>query len=548
MPGSTEARGGPPSRSGMRPAIREERRGELAIAWLIAGIAVGLQMATNGRYGYFRDELYFLAAGDHLAWGYVDFAPLVALLARASRALLGDSLHAIRLLPALAQGAEIVLTGLIARELGGRRFAVFLSCACVLAAPVILGNATRLSMNPFEPLFWMGCVYFLLRALRAPAGQGGIEAGAPGGGAPGGGEPRALLACGLLAGLGLENKHSTAFFLLSLAAGLLLTPDRHLLRSKWLWAALGIAAAVFLPNVIWQVQHHFPTLEDLRNVKATHKNIELAPPAFLVQQVMMLNPASALVWVAGLGFLLFDRAGKRWRSLGVTYLVFLALLAVLHAKDYYLAPIYPMLFAAGGVAWERWTAARAGLRRVRVALPAAVLALGLVALPLVVPLLPVERIGPYMTALGMKMTRTEVHHSGPLPQHFGDEFGWPELAAAVASVYHALPPAERARTALLAGNYGEAGAIDFFGARHGLPKAISAHQNYYYWGPREYTGESLILTQWEPESARRWCREVREGPTLAPPWGMAEEHYTILLCRGLKMPLAQAWPRLKVWN
>src|ERR1700676_988116 len=170
---------------------------DLSIAWLLAAAAVLLQMVTNGRYGYFRDELYFLACSDHLAWGYVDFAPLVAFLARISRFALGDSLHAIRVLPALAQGGEILITGLIARELGGKRFAIFLSCLSVLLAPVILGNATRLSMNPFEPLFWMGAVYFLVRAIHRE-------------------EPKLLLASGALLGLGLENKHSTAFFLVSL--------------------------------------------------------------------------------------------------------------------------------------------------------------------------------------------------------------------------------------------------------------------------------------------------------------------------------------------
>src|SRR6266481_6622508 len=187
---------------------------DLSFAWFFAAAAVLLQMLTNGRYGYFRDELYFLACGDHLAWGYVDFAPLVALLTRVSRMALGDSLHAIRFLPALAQGAEIVLTGLITRELGGKRLAIFLACVSVLVAPVILNNATRLSMNPFEPLFWMGSVYFLLRAINAD-------------------QPKMLVWCGVMLGLGLENKHSTAFFFVSLLAGLLVTTARRLIFTKW---------------------------------------------------------------------------------------------------------------------------------------------------------------------------------------------------------------------------------------------------------------------------------------------------------------------------
>jgi Dolichyl-phosphate-mannose-protein mannosyltransferase len=503
--------------------------GDMAIAWFFAALAVLLQMLTNGRYGYFRDELYYLAAGDHLAWGYVDFAPLVALLARASRSLLGHSLHAIRLLPALAQGSEILLTGLITRELGGRRFAVLLSCACVLVAPVILGNATRLSMNPFEPLFWMGCVYFLLLAMNRK-------------------QPRFLVWCGVLLGLGLENKHSTVFFLISLLGGLLTASDRRLLSGKWFWVAGFMALLIFLPNLIWQYQHHFPTLEDLSNVRKTHKNIALPPLAFLGQQIMMLNPASALAWIAGLIFLLFHRQGRRFRSLGVTYLVFLAMMTVLKSKDYYLAPIYPMLFAAGGVFWESLTETHAGLRWLRAALPTVVFAVGVLAVPLNVPVLPVEKVVPYRNALGIKATHTVVQESGLLPQHFGDEFGWPEMVATVARVYDSLPAGERATTGILAGNYGEAGAIDFFGPRYGLPKAISAHQNYYFWGPRQYTGESLILLQWDIKYAQRWCQNVEYGPTLDLPYTMGDEHYTILICRSLKKPLAEAWPQLKVWN
>jgi hypothetical protein len=503
--------------------------GDLSIAWLLAAAAVLLQMLTNARYGYFRDELYFLACSDHLAWGYVDFAPLVALLARVSRVALGDSLHALRFLPALAEGGQILITGFIARELGGKRFAIFLSGLSVLLAPVILGNATRLSMNPFEPLFWMGAAYFLLRAINRD-------------------QPRLLLASGVLLGLGLENKHSTAFFLVSLTIGLLLSPSRRLLLTRWFWLAAAIVFLIFLPNLVWQYTHHFPTLEALSNVRKTHKNIELPPLPFLRQQIMMLLPISALVWIPGLAFLLLNSKAQKYRCLGITYLVFLAVMMMLKGKDYYLAPIYPMLFAAGGVFWEAIIAARPRMRWIKVAIPAAVLALGVIAIPLDVPVLPVDKIVPYMQALGMQMSRTEVQDRGPLPQHFGDEFGWEEMVAATAEIYNSLPAEERSKTGILAGTYGDAGAIDFFGARYGLPKSISPHQNYYYWGPREYTGESLILLHYDLAEAQHGCQSVQTGPTLNHPYAMQEQHYTILVCRRSKIPLADAWSRLKVWN
>jgi hypothetical protein len=499
--------------------------------WLLAAIATLIQVTFDGRYGYFRDELYYLAASDHLAAGYVDFAPLVAWLTHASRVLFGDSLHAIRLFPALAFGGEVVLAGALARELGARRWGLFLACASVLCAPVISGNAARLSMNPFEPLFWMGCLYVLLLALNRQ-------------------KPQLLLGCGVLLGFGLENKHSTIFFLGALVFGLLLSSDRRLFATKWFWLAAAIALVIALPNVIWEYLHHFPTLEDLRNVKATHKNIELPPVAFFGQQIMMLSPFSAVVWIAGLAFLLFGRSrnGKRFRFLGLTYLAFLAVMMAFKGKDYYLAPIYPMLFAAGGVFWEKLTDPRPGLRWLRLAVATLVIVGGIIAAPLAMPILPPGKIVPYMEALGIKMTRTETTMKGMLPQHFADEFGWPEMVASVAGVYNSLLPVERAKTAILAGNYGGAGAIDFFGPWYNLPKAISAHQNYYYWGPREYTGERVILLEWTLEDARYWCRSVEKGPENAPYYGMGWEQYTILICHDFKVPLPQAWLRLKTWN
>ncbi len=501
----------------------------MAVAWLLAVVAVALQMATNGRYGYFRDELYYLALSHHLDWGYVDLAPMSPLVMRISRVLLGDSLHAIRLLPALAIGGQILITGLITRELGGKRFAVLLACLAVLVCPVILNNASRFSMNPFEALFWMGAIYFLLLAINR-------------------GRQELLVWTGVLLGLGLENKHSAAFFLIALLAGLLATSERRFFRSKWLWIAAGLIVLLCLPNLIWQYTHGFPTWVDLSNVKKIHKNIELPPLSFLKQQIMMLLPLNALVWIAGLGYLLFHAEGKRYRFLGVTYLGFLAIMMALHGKDYYLTPIYPMLFAAGGVFWQKFIEAHSRLRWVKVALPVVLAVMGVIVFPLVLPILPPNQIARYMNALGVGVSRTETDMRSTLPQHFADEFGWPEMVAKVAEVYDAMPADERAKTAILAGNYGSAGAIDFFGPRYGLPASISTHQNYYYWGFRLYTGESLIMLNWELDDAQYWCQNVEQGPKIGHPYAMGWEHYTILICHGLKKPLAEAWPRLKTWN
>jgi hypothetical protein len=502
--------------------------GVLAVAVYFALAKLLLHFLTNSQYGYFRDELYFIACGEHLDWGYVDHAPMVGWAAKLSRTLLGDSLFALRFLPALAGALKVLLTGLMVREFGGRRFAVALACLCVIVAPVYLVSDTLFSMNAFEPVFWMGCAYCIVLAINRR-------------------EPRFWLGFGALAGLGLQNKHSMLFFGFGVFIGVLLTPERRLLKSRWLWIAGALALLIFLPNLIWEQRHDWATLELLGNVKATGKNVELAPLDFILQQFLMLLPFTAPVWLAGLWYFLFDSEGRRFRLLGVAYLVVLTLIIALKGKVYYTLPVYPMLFAGGGVIWERWLSRRR-ISWLKVAYPLLLLAGGAVFAPMALPVLPVETLIRYQDALGLKPPKTEVGHAGALPQHFGDMFGWPEMVEQVARVYHSLPPEERARAGIYANNYGEAGAIDFFGARHGLPKAISPHQNYFLWGPRDYTGEVLILMQSKRADAERNCGSVEEAARVAHPYAMREEQYTIHICRNLKKPLRELWPQLKHWN
>jgi len=498
----------------------------------LAASAVAIHLATNGAYGYFRDEMYYLVCGDHLDWGYVDHAPLIGLIAHLIRLTLGDSLRAIRLLPALASGLMVLLTGLIVHELGGGRFAAFLGCLCVVIAPVYLSIDTILTMNAFEPLFWMGCAWVLLVAMNRD-------------------QPRLLIWLGVLAGVGLENKHSIAFFGAALVAGLLLTRERRLLLNRWMWIAAAIAFVLFLPNVFWQITHGWPTLIDLHNSR--YKNLPVTPVGFLARQLMDMLPVSAAVWLAGLWFLLRDPTARRYRALGWTFAVLLLMMMVLKGKSYYLAPAYPMLFAAGGVFWEKLTRNRL----VRVGLPCALVAMAIVAVPLCLPILPPDELLRYQQALGSSPQRDYVGEAGRLQEFFADMFGWEEMVRQVAAVYHALPPDEQRRAAIFAVNYGEAAAIDFYGPRYGLPKAICPNQTYFLWGPRQYTGDVIIgvgLADWLLKADANRARleaafhSVQYGPRVENPWSLTYEHYPIVVARGLKQPLAQLWPRLRFWD
>jgi Dolichyl-phosphate-mannose-protein mannosyltransferase len=501
--------------------------GGLGVVVLLATAKLLVHLATTGRfgYGYFVDELYYLACARHLAWGFVDMPPLFPAIVAALRAMLGESLLAIRLLPALAGAALVLMTGLIARDLGGRRFAQGIAALAVLVAPIWLALHSIDTMNALDQLFWTGCAWIVLRIVRDD-------------------RPQLWLLFGAVAGLGMLDKHSMAFFGVAVVAALLLTPERRALRSPWLWLGGLLAGAIFLPNLVWIVQHHFPHFEMLANVKREGRDVSLNPPQFMVQQVLLMNPLTLPLWLGGLAWLLFDREGRRYRVLGIAWLAVMAEMFLLDGRPYYPAPAYPMLLAAGGVALEGWLAAP----RRRAARPvyAALLALsGAVLAPLFTPLLPPETLIRYSRAIGMTQPRIENHRLGPLPQLMADRFGWPEMAEEVARIYRSLPPADRARAAIFGQNYGQAGAIDLFGPALGLPPAISGHLSYYLWGPRGYTGDVMIVLDDERPNLERLFGSVELAGHVAHPYSMPYQHFDVFVCRVPRQSLAALWPRIK---
>jgi hypothetical protein len=506
-----------------------ETRGGLAVVGSLSLGTFILHMLFNGRYGYFVDELYYVACSRHLDWGYVDHPPLIAAITWVERVTLGDSLHALRFLPAVASGLLVLLTGLIVGELGGRRYAQILACVAVIVAPLYLGIGNLLTMNAFEPLFWMGCALVAIKTIK-------------------GGSPKLWLWFGLLAGVGLENKHSMLFFGFGFLVGLLLTPERRFLRSPWLWLGGLLAFVIFLPNLVWEIYRGFPTIELLRNVQRSGRNVGLGPVSFVAQQFLVMHPLAAPLWLAGLWYFLRDEAGRRFRVLGWTYLIILLGFLVLNGRIYYLGPAYPMLFAAGAVFFQRF-AERGNRAWLKPAYVAALLVTGVVLAPFAYfPILPVEGYIAYSRALHFEPPRIETHRMGPLPQIYADMYGWKEMAEAVAGAYNNLSPEDKQRCAIFGQNYGQAGAIDLFGAKMGLPNAISGHQSYFYWGPRNYTGECMIVMDDSPDKLAKEFDSWEKVATVYHPYSMPYEDFDVYLCRGLHWPLAQVWPRLKNWN
>jgi hypothetical protein len=503
-----------------KPAVRLS-----AAVFAVAAAKLALHLYAGRHYGYFVDELYYLACSQHLDWGYVDQPPLIAAVVWLIRHTLGDSLPALRLLPALAGAGGIVLAGMLARDLGGGRFAQAIACIGLLAAPGVLAMHNLLTMNAWEPLFWTGAALIAVRIVRT-------------------GNTRLWIWFGVLAGIGLENKYSMAIWCAGIVLGLLLTPQRRLLATRWLWVGGAIAALIFLPNLLWNVHHHFPFIEVQRNIHRSGRDVPLGPLAFLGQEIFSMLPLTLPLW-AGL-----SGAGPRpalSRPLRWAFVFTALVIMLMSPRIYYLFPAFPVLFAAGGVALEHWLA-RPRLALVKPAYAALVLATGALAAPIAIPLLPPEQYPSYAQALHIEQPRLETHKLGPLPQLFADQFGWEEMAAEVARIYNALPPDVRARTAIFGQNYGEAGAIDFFGPKYGLPPAISGHQNYFLWGPRGYTGESMIVMDDRPEKLQRIFAHVEKAGRVEHPYSMPYRHFNVYYCSGIKAPLSELWPRIKAWD
>jgi hypothetical protein len=512
----------------------------MALIWAIALAKLLFHIYFNNRYGYFRDEFNYMACGDHLQWGYVDQPPLIPFLIHLSRAVLGDSLRAIRFIPALASSVLVVQTATIAGELGGRRYAMLLSAICVLVAPQYLSNGSLLGTNCLEPNLWMGCAYFAILAIKKN-------------------NARYWLWFGVVAGLGLEEKYSTLVFGFGIVIGLLLTEQRRVFLSKWIWLGGLAAFLILLPNLLWNLHYDWPFIQLIRAIRAEGRDVVLGPFQFFFQQTLLVNPLTAPIWLTGLFALLFSARFKPYRALGWCYLVCYTTFFVLHGKNYYLSPIYPMLMAAGAVVIESAidgadaVPAENRSRRLQWFKPVIVtvlLLIGAYLAPVVVPILSPDRFLAYAKYLPFKLPVMEHSHTrAALPQWYSDQFGWREIVDETAVAWRRLPPEERNDCGIFAQDYGLAGAIDFFGPSYGLPHSLSGHQTWFLWGPGPYSGNCMIvLDDRQAVLERYWDHVEFVGRSADNPWAL-EKQIPVFLCKGKKFgSLAEVWPRLRHWR
>jgi len=484
-------------------------------------LCVLIHLALGNRFGYHHDEMYFAACGKRLALGYVDQPPLVPWLAALCQKLFGESLRGLRLFPALAGGASVFLTGILTSRLGGGRYAQTVACMAILVAPVYLRGQNLLAIPAFEPVIWLACSLLAMTIVRD-------------------GRRRLWLWVGFIAGVGLMVKHTMLLYGFGLVVGLLATSQRHWLRSRQLWAGGGIAFLVFLPNLIWQMQNGWPTYLWLKNLNE-HIASEISPVEFLIGQLLYLNPVTVPLWIAGLWFLFRKKEAKPYRFLGWIWVTSFILLIGSGGKIYYLAPAYPVLLAGGAVMAERWVGARVRLRR---AVPAVIIAAGLVLAPLSLPMLPIETTDRYIKAATFGL----LEDAYELTADLHDQFGWKQQVDLVEEAWNSLTEEEKGRAIILVTGRGTASAIDFFGESRGLPPARCGVLSYWLWGYGDGPVDILVTVGFGQESLDTLANDVTEiGVFTHPhvnPW---RDNQIVAVCRDLNLTMEELWPQLKQW-
>jgi len=490
---------------------------DLAVLLLLAALKLIFHVATNGQYGFHRDELQTLSDARHLDWGFVAYPPLTPFLGRIEWAWFGATLSGFRFFAALAQSVVFVVSGLMARRLGGGRAAMLISAFAVALAPVSLSASSLLMYVTFDYLWFSLLAYFVICRIES-------------------GDARWWLAIGAAVGLGMMTKYTMAFFTVGLGAGVLLTPLRTDLSSKWLWLGALLALAIFLPNLIWLAQHDFITLTFLEYIHARDVRIGRSDGFFLDQFYIATNFVEVPLWLLGLWFVFVAEQGRRWRILGWMALVPFAIFVVARGRGYYAAPLYPMLFAAGAVQLQAFIhSLRATTwRRVAWATSFAVVFCGVIVLRVCLPLAPVNS------------ERWEVVNR--FNHDFREEFGWPELARENARIWQTLTPEEHEHAAIYASNYGEAGALELYGPQYGLPPVISAVNSFWLRGAGDPSVRTILVNGSERKYWEPFCDSLELAGHTSNDAHVANEeterHPEIFVCRGVRKSLRERWPTL----
>ena len=496
--------------------------------------AIGLvyfaaQLITGGNYNIFRDEYYYIDCAKHLAFGYVDHPPFSIVTLAAWNAVFGDSEFSIRIIPALLGAAMVVMGGMIAASMGGGKNAQIISALSVLCSPVLLGLGGIYSMNSFDLLFWAALFYVLIKIINTD-------------------NEKLWIWFGVIAGLGLMNKISVGYFGAGLVIAMLFTKERKWFKNKYFWLGGLTALVIFSPYIIWNFQNDFATLEFIRNA-AKYKNAQIGFLGFLKEQILQMNPLNAVIWITGLIALLVSSKLGKYRVIAITFIIVFLILVLNNGKPYYLAAAFISLIPAGSIAFTEFFQNR----KLKFLIPVfgvLLFATSLILSPMALPVLSPDKLVEHMDRLGLMPANAEKSNLGLLPQFFADRFGWEELAKEMSRVYNTMSDDEKKKTALVVGNYGEAGSLNYYAKKYGLPFVYCAHNSCWFWG-REHGFEGLenvIILGGKREDHLEQFEDVQEAGKVSTPYVMPfEDNLKIFIARRLRkgIDLNEVWKKEK---
>jgi hypothetical protein len=499
-----------------------------AIILFFTAAKLFLHIIFSGEYGYFRDEFYYIACSENLAFGYVDHPPLIALITKISILLFGSSLESIRFISAASGASILLISGFLIKKISGSRFAILIGMIAILFSPVLLASNHTLSMNPFDQFFWTLAIYLLVVIFDDK-------------------KDRIWILFGIIIGIGLQNKYSIPFLLFGLFIGAVLTTKRKYFKNKFFLIGALTAFLIVLPNLVWQFINGFPTLEFASNA-AEFKNTILSPISFISDQFLEVHPSSFILILIGILFLFFSPRLEKYKLFAWCYITILIVMILTNSKTYYLAALYPAMISFGAISLSYLLENKKYLW-LRYSLASFILPLYLLVLPMAIPVLPVEIYVKYADKLGIEISSSDQYEPGLLPQHYADMFGWENMAETAADVYNSLPEDERDKCGILTGNYGEAAAINFYRDTYNLPKAISGHNNYWYWGCGLYSGEVMIVLGIGLKSAMDIFEEVEPVDIISSNYAMPyENNLPVYICKKPKFNNEKIWLMIKHFN
>lgn len=510
----------------MTHSTRIEPAKKLLLIIAASSTVLHIYSSIFAHYGIFRDELYYIACAENPAFGYVDQPPLSIWILSLIISLFGKSLFVIRLLPALLAGASIYVAGLTTLHLGGKKLAVMLVALSLLISGIHLSFSSYYSMNVIDLFLWSCSLYLVVRLIQSQ-------------------QPRFWIYLGIVLGLAALNKVGAVFFGAGFFIALLITKERHWFTTRWPWYAAGIGLIIFSPYIVWNIQHDMAHLEFIHNA-SSEKYSSQNPWIFWSQQFLINHPYTFPIWICGVVYFLTQKSNSAYRFLFIIFLTVAAIFTINGtSKPEYLAAIFPVMLMGGSLQFEMWS------QKYKWIYPtmAVILISGLWIAPFAMPLLPVQQYIAFADTIGIKPESREGKELSELPQFYADMFGWEEKAQAIAAVYHTLPPGDQKKCALFGDNYGRSGAIDYYAGKYDLPKSIGRHNNYWLWGPRQYTGELMLIISADLGDKPELFESVEDMGIIHCKYCMPYENdLHIYLCRNSHIPLPDFWNNLKNYN